>query len=253
MNTANPHPTFTNPTIQEALCEIHFRLPENVEWKPTLFGEVFKQIQQDFPELEPLMQVGFRFQVGAKGVGQEVSQPQPRMRYRHANRNLLLQLSATILTVNVLPRYDGWDQMSRDVLDGWERVSRIVSPAMITRVGLRYINRIERSGPGQTLGDWLKANDYVPGAILSSMSGFFARVEASPETNRRLVVTVGEIARSDQSGADIILDLDSIIEKEMSPTVDTIAPIINVLHDAIWQVFATSMTPKLEQLLTGDK
>lgn len=35
------HPTYPNPTIVEALCEIHFRFPEGTEWKPTLVGEFF--------------------------------------------------------------------------------------------------------------------------------------------------------------------------------------------------------------------
>ena len=56
------HPTYPNPTIQEAVCEIHFRLPDGVEWKPALLGELFKHIQPDFPELEPVTQIGIQFQ-----------------------------------------------------------------------------------------------------------------------------------------------------------------------------------------------
>ncbi len=41
-NMNSGYPTYPNPTITEAVCDIHFRLPQEKEWKPSLPGELFK-------------------------------------------------------------------------------------------------------------------------------------------------------------------------------------------------------------------
>ena len=115
------HPTFPNPTIQEALCEIHYHLPGESARKASLLGEFYKQIQPDFPVLEPVTRMGLRLEVGPSGIEQFLP-PQQRMLYRHASRNLLLQLSTDILTVNELRKYPGWEQMKLDVLYAWQKL-----------------------------------------------------------------------------------------------------------------------------------
>ena len=44
---SDEHPTYPNPTIVEAACDIHFRLSQTKEWKPSLPGELFKHIQKE--------------------------------------------------------------------------------------------------------------------------------------------------------------------------------------------------------------
>src|SRR5579863_348492 len=46
------YPAYPNPTITEAVCDIHFRLPQEKEWRPSFPGELFKHIQNEYPEME---------------------------------------------------------------------------------------------------------------------------------------------------------------------------------------------------------
>jgi uncharacterized protein (TIGR04255 family) len=257
---SNEHPTYPNPTIQEAVCEIHFRLPDGVAWKSSLFGELFKRVQSEFPELEPVAQIGLQVQLEPSGVGHTLLPMQHQIRYKHASRNLLLQLSERTLAVNVMPKYPGWMQMSKDILDAWAAAREVIKPARITRIGLRCINRINRSHPDESPGDWLAPSDYIPKAVLSSLPGFLSRLEAHPTRNSRRIVTLGEAATSPDSPQDagailgaILLDIDCIVEKEIGVDDQAIIEEITVLHDAAWEIFSASRTPRLEQLLRGDK
>jgi len=245
------HPTFPNPTIQEALCEIHFRLPAGVEWRSSLLGELFKRIQSEFPEIEPVTQMGIQLQVGPSTGGPTLLPPQQRMLYKHASRNLLLQLSADTLTVNVLPMYPGWTQMSKDVLNAWNQAREVIKPAGITRIGLRYINRIERTRPDESAGDWLASSDYIPKFALSSLPGFLSRLQARPDPQSRSIVTLGDTTGPNQSISSIVFDIDCITEKEIAIDDGAIVAEINILHQAVWGVFSASMTSRLEQLLQG--
>lgn len=243
---SSEHPTYPNPTIQEALCEIHFGLDEGVAWKPTVLGEFFKAIQTEFPEMEPVSQMGFQLQTGPGRIEHTMLPPRQTMRYKHATKNLLAQLSEGILTINVLPTYAGWDSMRKDILDVWNKAVGVVEPRSVRRIGLRYIDYIHRESPDETPGDWLKASDYLPTAALNSLPGFLSRTEVRLDPQTRLIVALGETG--DQPPA-IVLDVDCIAEKDIGIDDESIARETARLHERTSEVFFASMTPRLERRL----
>jgi len=180
--------------------------------------------------------------------------PQHRMRYKHAERNLLLQLSEDTLTVNELPKYPGWEQMKHDVLEAWCELREAIGPETITRIGLRYINRIERTHLEERASDWLKPSVYIAEYVLRSVSGFLYRLQSVPDPDNRLIVTLGEATEaSERRGNPIILDIDRIVERSIEIHNDAIMSEITRLHDSVWDVFKASMTLRLERLLKGEE
>ncbi|MFZ1466304.1 MAG: TIGR04255 family protein [Anaerolineae bacterium] len=240
------HPAFPNPTIRESLCEIHFALPDGVAWDSSVFGRFFKRIQSEFPELEPVTSVGLQVQLSSGSVG--FLPPQSRMRYKHASRNLLLQLSEGIMTVNVLPKYAGWVQMQADIERAWAWTKEVLSPTGITRVGLRYINFVPKTSSDELPATWFAPNDYIATAILASHPGFLSRVEVHSALYRRAIVTVAEAADAEQP--IFVLDMDCIYEVEEDQFLD-LPPVLLSLHDAAWRIFSGFLTPRLRAFLEG--
>jgi len=109
------HPSYEHPTIVEALCEVHFRLDK--DWQPSLPGELFKHIQNDYPNMEPVSEMGLQVALGPQGMVQQIMPPRQRTRFRHATRPLMVQLGEDILTVNTLEPYSGWQVMEQDVME----------------------------------------------------------------------------------------------------------------------------------------
>lgn len=251
---AAKHPSYPNPTIREAVCEIHFRQPSDVAWKPTLPAELFKRIQQEFPEMEPVQEAGLEVQVGPEGLQQRWLPGRQRMRFRHAERPHLLQLSEELLTVNELQPYPGWDTMRSDIGNAWTRLSEVASLHAVTRVGLRYINVIPRTEAGQAPTVWLKATRYIPEATLESPEGYFSRVRAQLSATDRVIVTLGETTNelSGQHGG-IVFDIDRITEEEIAASEEAVLSVLDRLHEDVWTIFAEARTPLLQQLLEGRK
>ena len=249
----NEHPTYPNPTINEALCEIHFRLPQGVDWKPSMFGDFFNRVQSRFPELEPAARVGVQLQMRPDGVGQRVLPPQQRMRYKEPSGKLLLQLSSKVLSVNVLAKYPGWAQMSENILWAWRHAIELIKPEAIARIGLRYINFIERTRPDQTPGDWFAPSDYIPKSVLSSLPGFLSRLEIHTDECNRRIITLAEASSPDQDTTVLVLDIDCMVEKEIEIHGESVLEEITLLHDAVWDIFDASKTPRLEKRLQGDE
>ncbi|MDI9548459.1 MAG: TIGR04255 family protein [Chloroflexota bacterium] len=241
----NAHPTYPNPTIREALCEIHFRLPEGQSWQPALFSRFFRRIESEFPVMEPVTEAGFQLQLHSGRA--EFAPPRSRMRYRHADRPLLLQVSDSILTVNMLPPYTGWQQLHSDIDHAWAWADEVFQPAGITRIGLRYINIIPQLAE-EPAGDWLAPNDFVAAAALASLPGFLSRAEVRYSAQTRTIVTVAGAADADSS--HFLLDIDCITEQ---PNDDLLPldPTLTELHDRVWSVFAGFLTPRYHMHLQG--
>ncbi len=246
------HPSYANPTICEALCELHFALPEDVPWKASLAGDLFKQIQNEFPEMEPGLEIGLQFELSPQRIGQSILPPRQRMRFKHKERPLLLQLGPNVFTVNVLPVYPGWEKMRVDVLEAWRQASLVLEPANLTRIGLRYINRVERTSENETPGDWFKASDFVPAGVLKAKGAFLSRSESQIDSENRVVVTLAEVQQEGGEGKKVIVfDIDRIVEKQLPLDDDVLLTEMDKLRDDVWEIFEAAQTPRLVRRLKG--
>jgi uncharacterized protein (TIGR04255 family) len=241
------HPTYPNPTIAEALCEVHFAYPTDSAWRARLAGEVFKLVQDDFPILEPRVETAFEIKAGPEGIGQHLLPPSHRMVFRHATKNLFFQLGEGVLTLNVLQPYPGWQAMSEDLAALWTKIHPVVKPSIVFRIGLRYINRIPRKPEINPVGYWLNPTDYIPAAPLKTHQGFFSRVSVTENEHNRIVVTLAE--NKTEGMSQIVLDIDRIVEEEIQPTTAELGKRISRMHDDVWRVFRSAMTDGLEDLL----
>lgn len=239
------HPSYANPTIREALCEIHFILPESVAWDQAYFGKFYKHIQKIFPEMEPVAESAMRLQLQPGRV--EFMPGQSRMRYHHASRNIMLQLASGVLTVNVLPKYEGWNKMEKDIYQAWTWAEEVIRPQGISRVGLRYINFVPKTEPSERPIDWFTPNKYIARAALDSLPGVLARAEIQTETDHRSIVTFGESPKEDPR--NFLLDIDCVAENLDSPL--SLGKIIDSLHDNVWAIFKSFLSPRLETFLEG--
>jgi uncharacterized protein (TIGR04255 family) len=242
------HEPFAQPTIVEALCEVHFGLGDGREWNEEWFGAFFRKIEASFPRMEPrqLMKLSpAEGGIGLRGVQQVLG-----MVYHHRDRPLLRQLFQDHLTVNELAPYPGWGVFLDDLAAAWSDFAQVVDPAHVTRIGLRYINRIPRASTGETLGDWLADSEYYPRLLRDGTSGFRSRFEHRPQPGVRLVVTVAE-EKVDSGTGPVILDLDAIIEASMPSEMPALKSELDALHDVIWTAFESTLTERLRAHLRG--
>lgn len=246
------HPTYPHPTITEAVCDIHFRLPETKEWKPSFPGELFKHIQNEYPEMEPVIEMGLQFEFGPSGTGTKFVPQRQKVRFKHSTRPLMLQLAENSLSINTFAPYAGWKVMRSDVLAAWQHIEEILQPAVISRIGLRYINRIEKVTAEDRPGTWLIANEYISEGILSSESGFLLREELHLDAENILIITLGDPPLEISSGhGAIIFDIDRIVERQIWAKQETLQQEIDRLHTGVWEVFSSAKGEKLEALLQG--
>ncbi len=129
MHMPEKHPTYKHPIIQEALCALHFTLGENREWKSSFFGDFYRSIESDYPHIEPGVNVGVEFHVKESEISQVLSQPRQMMKFTHKSGKKLMQLFPHMLTINELPVYPGWKEMSDDIIHALNNLQKPCSPS----------------------------------------------------------------------------------------------------------------------------
>jgi uncharacterized protein (TIGR04255 family) len=241
---------YPHPTIVEAICDIRFRLAPRKRWRPSFPGELFKHIQDEYPEMEAVPDVGLQLEVEPLSPRVQVVAQRPKVCFKHSSRALLLQLAENSLTVNTLLPYPGWQVMRSDVLTIWQKVAEVVRPEMITRLGVRYINRIVKETEQDCLGTWLTENAYIPKGLLEAHPGFLLRVETYLDEENRLILTLGDTkSEGDGPYGAIIFDIDRMVKREIVPEQDALEQELNRLHVAVWEVFSSAQGEKLEALI----
>lgn len=240
------HPTYPNSTIAEALCEIHFRLPAEHPWSPGLPGALWKDVADEFPEIEPLTETNVGVELRETGL-QPVISERRRYRFSTTDRKRLLQASETTLTYNALQPYPGWAAFKSETLRFWSTFCHHAAPDAVGRIGLRYINRIARSASDETPDIWIRDNEYVAPKALRSAPPLLSRLQAQLSPHDRIIVTLG-VAPSEGHG-DLVFDIDCIREANLTTASEHLGAAMDEIHEHVWEVFAAARSEHLEALL----
>lgn len=233
----NPHPSFPNPTINEAICDIHFEMPESIAWNPSYYAKYFTLIQDEFSLFEPVFDTSMK------------------MRFHHDERSHYIQLSESILTVNELYPYRGWETMKSDIAKAWGVHREVIGPVEVNAVSLRYINFIPAESENQQLEEWLCANNYVANSVLQMRPSFSQVLITTPEEVRVFIGT-GEIENSPEHQVSteriFVLELNAMLPVEKGSSVE-IDNVVTQLHDdVIWKIFDDFRSDKLTSLLNQE-
>lgn len=244
---------FPNPTIIEALCELHFTSSDNASpesWDGKWFGRLLTELGAKY-DMEP--KVGEKIQIQSSSGQTKVSRqsvPMEHMIYRSKDGSHLFQLTPWKLTINEI-KYERWDNFFDHIRHGWNCLSTIINSVGFVRIGMRYINKIPRKSEEETVGSWISDNQLIPKKILDQKKNFFYRSELEEKTDTKLILTIAEDISSKPSPSSLIFDIDVVAIKKFKPSWDSLSIEINDIHDEIRKVFDNSRTEKYTNYLNS--
>ncbi|WFU37743.1 TIGR04255 family protein [Bradyrhizobium sp. CB82] len=248
-----PHPSFPNPTIQEALCEFHFQGKPGSMWTPAKPGALANLLRNSYPEFETVTEQGFQIAIGSDGmVAPAPMVPQFRLRFSNPESVFLLQIAQSTFSVHTVGRYPGWPAFKAELLRAWEAATEVLAPNLITRIGLRYINRVPRLSQGEPPRAWLKSSRNIPEALLDSLPGYVFRMEVATAEAERSVTTVTTDQRPSEKFGALMLDIDRVSQRLIQAGDAQLPDILERLHEDVWQVFDQAKNENLEAYLKGE-
>ncbi len=190
-----------NAPITEAVFD--FRVKARAGFRPEEFAGLRPQLADRFPKLEE------RRGLQVPGKGQPASVEDLGLQgyfFKAADDRQVAQFRVDGFTFNRLHPYTKWEELFPLALQLWRQYCAIARPEVITRLAVRYINRIPLPPGRFELETYLRAAPVVPPELPQHVSGFLTRVTIQdPATGIAAVIAQAlEAGTTDQVSLDEI-------------------------------------------------
>lgn len=203
---------YPNPPIEEAL--VQFTYAEPISWNVATPGLLFERLRSAYPEdpeAQEQIQASFEGPAGpSTPANLSVNRGDPRYIYRDRTRRRLLVCNQHMLSANSLRPYESWPRLRERIAEAVDTVGPVVATPRVTRVSLRYINRIVVEQLQVNTDDYFKVGIHTVNGGSAMLGGFIHRVQSIIDDNTIAISTFAsvETERPELSAHGFLLDLD---------------------------------------------
>lgn len=241
-------PQLRNPPVVEALLDIRVNLSREVGLDQLAVLQA--TVKEEYPSCREHFSWRGNFKLDSDGTLEAIREAGVPDGYHFLSRDgrQLFQARLDGYTFNRLRPYQSWRSMVNQARRHWEGYCEATSPLEVTRLALRFINRIPIP---VSLGDFkeyvLTAPEIAP-ALPQGLAGFLLRLIV-PMGEFGCVATITETMEQPREGLiPLILDIDVYREAQLRPDSPEIWATFDQLRKAKNQVFFRTITEKAKEL-----
>lgn len=249
MSETGERPSYANPPIQEGLCQLTFARP--VHWSVATPGLLYEQLRAQYPaDPEVREQVEASLQVGPAGAGPNftVNQGKSTFIYKDSGGTRLVVAGPDVLSVNSLRPYEGWLKLKARLEEAYktfESVFKELPP--VSRVALRYINRVEIPPGHMDTDDFFNVVIRTADDGRAPFRGFIQRVESALPDDAVSISTFASMP-SNLKENPFLLDLEVYKDGLNLGSLEEIVELADSLKGVENREFESSITDKTREL-----
>jgi len=207
MGESFPH--LSHAPIVEAVIDIRARSEK--DWNLEPIKDILKKELSDYPKIEEQRILMAEFMAGAKQTPQATTKDLGLNGYVfRADDNLqIAQFQKNGFIFSRLNPYINWEAFVEEARRLWEIHKIICAPSDVSRIGVRFINRIEKS-LSVKIEDVLNDSPNPPSDFELSFSNFFHRdIFIVPDTPYK--INLIKVLEKSETQAIFIIDIDVYI------------------------------------------
>jgi len=235
-----------NAPIVEAIIDLRVK-------NPSSFGVTdFLSLKEDLKKEYPIVEDRRLVEVGGKIEGKQIEQTIidkgiTGYFFKTSDSKNVAQFRIDGFTFSRLSPYSEWETVLSEAKRLWGLYSIKCLPELITRIAVRYINRLDLPLPIEDFADYLTAPPLVPDSLPQGVSQFLTRVVIhDADITANIVQTMKSSSKADHIG--VILDIDVFNLKESGFEESSIWPEFEKLRDFKNRIFFESITEKTVRL-----
>lgn len=251
MTAAELQPTsYKHPPITEAVIGINFSSPI----KQTELNSVNKKFLTHYPHHQAVSNVALGFHIDQTNKATtNVDKKEDGHRRSTADMTQLLVLWPTSFVLSQLPPYAGWDQFFERFVRDWTILKRSVGFQTISRIGVRYINRIDIPITGSVI-EYEKFLNVYP-KLPDSLNPVFAyALQAAHELKNidcLLRINSAAVPSPILGHASFMIDLDISKESDPPQSDKDIYDLLNKIRVEKNAVFESCVSSRARDLFNG--
>lgn len=242
---------FPNAPITEALLDIRVTLPAQTDLAK--LATFHNAIKQQYPSKQERLAWRGHVEIKASPVP-EVSQsatggPDGYL-FTSVDGRQVVQARLDGFTFSRLKPYDKWTTLRDEAQELWQHYVRIASPETVTRVALRYINRIEIPIPMRDFKDYILTTPEIAPDLPQGLGSFFMRL-VIPDPKAQAVAIVTETMEpidESRNRLPLIFDIDVFRMAAFNIQDNAMWEAFEYLHDLKNDIFFKSITLKAKEL-----
>ncbi len=235
--------------IVEAIIDLQVKLPKGFDVET--FSVIKEQLNDTFPKVKK--------QSTIEGVIQINQDQQIRRPFRHKgvrgfifseeDDHNVAQFRIDGFTFSELKPYTCWKRFSERAHGLWSRYLEVASPEVVTRVAVRYINRLSLPLPVGDLREYLTAPPTVAEGLPKNVKSFLSRVvieEPAQEIAANIIQVLEGPAGA--SAISVILDIDVYRHRQFEPDDLALWESLGELRYLKNQIFFANITDKTARM-----
>jgi uncharacterized protein (TIGR04255 family) len=201
-------PSYKRPPITEAVVEFRFQDPVDER----VVEKVSARVAERYPAKETIR--GFDIQINPDDPPATRASPTfVGQKRTNLDGTGIVIVATTHLTTSVLAPYPGWDAFQAIVRDNWNICKTILKYRKLSRVGIRYINRIDipllTNSSAFRVSDYLMVFPSYPEDDLPPVEGFTLQLATRLATiASSLVINVASVPSPLIDHASVLFDID---------------------------------------------
>ena len=198
-----------NAPIVEAVVDIRVKLPTDVGLeKLALISET---ISGHYPRRRERRRYEgtIEFKIGESPKQSAIDKGPDGYIYTSNDERQVVQIRLNGFTFSRLKPYQTWENLRDEAQKLWKLYVKFASPEIVTRIAVRYINRLNIPLSIKDFGDYLAAPPIVPPDLPQGVSSFLTRtVIIEPALKASAAITQALEPRASKDFLTILLDID---------------------------------------------
>lgn len=238
----------SNAPITEAVVDFRVKLPQ--EFQVETLSSLKEKLADSFPEMKKIQVFEAKFGLqGGKPVDSTTKEREPYgFRFESKDGRNVAQFKRDGFTFSRLKPYTSWDKVFPEAFKLWNLYVETASPEFVTRIAVRYINRLEIPQPVTELTQYLTAPPTVPDGVPTLLSGFLTRIVIHEQESGIAANVMQTLERDPYKRATIILDIDVYKEQNFEMNDTLIRQTFEKLHEMKNRIFFNSITEDAARL-----
>ncbi len=239
---------YRKPPVIEALYEIYF---SGSSWDDTVPGTFYERVKEDYPKKQQkrIQETEIKMELEHAMAG--VRLLFPWMQFVSDEKHRMIQVARDLVVVNQLAPYPHFEEWETEIYRAFRIYTELAEPKTISRLGMRYINRVVIPQGTVRMEDYFTIYPNLPKRCGDSHGSFLVRVEVPEEdSGHRVVITFGNAPPppAERPAQAFVLDLYDIVLVDEPPDEERLRARVHQAHDNLVMAFEDSITDCLRAL-----
>ena len=207
-----------------------------------------KEFEVRYPQTKDMFQITARLAVG-QDASHSTERVKAGLQFLGASSDRLFNAQVDGWSFSKLAPYEDWETLQKEAREVWLAYKAIARPERLTRVAVRYVNRIDLPLPVEDFKTYLQTVPEVGSGLPQGLSHFFMQLQIPHEDLKALLILNQAMAEPAREGvASIILDFDLFRTVDVPQDDDAMWTYFDQLRIAKNRAFEASITDATREL-----